>query len=91
VCVLVAQGIPCLGPVVHGGCGALCPANGRGCYGCFGPSSAGNFTSVVSMLTPLERFPGEAALLLHNFSCYAPAFRKAAEEAAQASRAKEAK
>ena len=37
VCVVVAQGIPCLGPVVHGGCGALCPANGRGCYGCFGP------------------------------------------------------
>ncbi len=80
-CVVVAQGIPCLGPVVHGGCGALCPANGRGCYGCFGPTSAGNFTSIVSMLKPLERYPGEASLLLHNFSCYAPAFRKAAEEA----------
>jgi coenzyme F420-reducing hydrogenase gamma subunit len=91
VCVVVAQGIPCVGPVVHGGCGALCPANGRGCYGCFGPSSAGNFHSAVRMLTPLERFPGEAALLLRNFAGYAPAFRKAADEAHQASLEKEAR
>lgn len=90
-CVLVAQGIPCLGPVVHGGCGALCPANGRGCYGCFGPSSAGNFSSIVSVLQPLERFPGEAALLLHNFSCYAPSFRKAAEDSLKVSATKETK
>ena len=37
VCVMVAQGTPCLGPVTHAGCGALCPAYNRGCYGCFGP------------------------------------------------------
>jgi len=91
ICVLVAQGIPCLGPVVHGGCGALCPANGRGCYGCFGPSSAGNFNSIVSVLQPLERFPGEAALLLRNFSGYAPAFRKAADDSLKASAGKEPK
>ena len=91
VCVVVAQGIPCVGPVVHGGCGALCPANGRGCYGCFGPSSAGNFNSVVKMLTPLERFPGEAALLLRNFAGYHPAFRKAADDALKADAEKEAK
>jgi coenzyme F420-reducing hydrogenase gamma subunit len=91
VCVVVAQGTPCLGPVVHGGCGALCPASGRGCYGCFGPSSQGNFNSLVKMLTPLEHFPGEAALLLRNFAGYAPAFHKAADEALKASAEKEAK
>jgi len=37
VCVMVAQGIPCLGPVTRGGCGAICPSMGRDCYGCFGP------------------------------------------------------
>lgn len=37
VCVTVARGIPCLGPVTHAGCGALCPTFGRGCFGCFGP------------------------------------------------------
>jgi len=37
VCVMVAKGIPCLGPVTRTGCGAICPRMGRDCYGCFGP------------------------------------------------------
>jgi len=37
VCVMVAKGIPCLGPVTRTGCGAICPSMGRDCYGCFGP------------------------------------------------------
>lgn len=37
VCVLVAKGMACLGPVTRMGCGAICPAMGRECYGCFGP------------------------------------------------------
>ncbi len=37
VCVAVANGTPCLGPVTQAGCGALCPSFARGCYGCFGP------------------------------------------------------
>ncbi len=42
VCVAVARGIPCLGPVTRTGCGAICPAYGRGCYGCFGPRESAN-------------------------------------------------
>jgi coenzyme F420-reducing hydrogenase gamma subunit len=38
VCVTVAGDVPCLGPVTHTGCGALCPRYGRGCFGCYGPS-----------------------------------------------------
>jgi coenzyme F420-reducing hydrogenase gamma subunit len=38
VCVMVAKGLPCLGPVTRTGCGALCPRMGRDCYGCFGPT-----------------------------------------------------
>src|ERR1043165_2776062 len=38
--VVVAQGMPCQGPVAHDGCGALCRSYARGCYGCFGPSDA---------------------------------------------------
>jgi coenzyme F420-reducing hydrogenase gamma subunit len=38
VCVLVAKGVPCLGPVTRSGCGAICPSMGRDCYGCFGPT-----------------------------------------------------
>ncbi len=91
VCVAVAQGIPCLGPVVHGGCGALCPANGRGCYGCFGPSSAGNFTSLVAAMVPHDRYPNETANLLRSFSSHAPAFRTAADTATKLSASKEIK
>lgn len=43
VCVLVAQGTPCLGPFTQAGCGALCPSVGRGCYGCFGPAPGWTF------------------------------------------------
>ena len=42
VCVMVAHGTPCLGPVTQAGCGALCPAYHRGCYGCFGPQETLN-------------------------------------------------
>lgn len=45
-CVMV-QGKPCLGPVTHAGCGAICPAFGRGCYGCFGPMETPNTASLM--------------------------------------------
>jgi sulfhydrogenase subunit delta len=50
VCVMVAHGTPCLGPVTHAGCGALCPAYGRGCYGCFGPMESPNPRSLTGWL-----------------------------------------
>jgi len=43
VCVMVAHGTPCKGPVTQAGCGALCPSVGRGCYGCFGPAPGWTF------------------------------------------------
>jgi sulfhydrogenase subunit delta len=48
-CVLV-RGIPCLGPVTHAGCGAICPAYNRGCYGCFGPMETPNTVSLSRKL-----------------------------------------
>ncbi|MGB3335405.1 MAG: oxidoreductase [Mycobacterium sp.] len=49
-CVIVADGIPCLGPVTHAGCGALCPRHHRGCYGCFGPSAAPQTATLIPLL-----------------------------------------
>jgi sulfhydrogenase subunit delta len=46
VCVMVAHGTPCLGPVTHAGCGAICPAYNRGCYGCYGPQETPNTPSL---------------------------------------------
>jgi coenzyme F420-reducing hydrogenase gamma subunit len=51
VCVMVAHGTPCLGPLTHAGCGALCPSYDRGCYGCFGPAEAANPDSLGAWLT----------------------------------------
>jgi coenzyme F420-reducing hydrogenase gamma subunit len=51
VCVMVAHGTPCLGPVTHAGCGALCPGYHRGCYGCFGPMEAPNADALGVWLT----------------------------------------
>ena len=50
VCVMVAHGTPCLGPVTHAGCGALCPSYNRGCYGCFGPMETPNTVSLTRQL-----------------------------------------
>jgi sulfhydrogenase subunit delta len=49
-CVVVAEGIPCLGPVTHAGCGALCPSFHRGCYGCFGPAATPNTAALIPVL-----------------------------------------
>jgi coenzyme F420-reducing hydrogenase gamma subunit len=49
VCVVVTRGEPCLGPVTRTGCGALCPAFNRGCYGCFGPADDQNMDSFVRL------------------------------------------
>ena len=53
VCVTVARGTPCLGPVTHAGCGALCPSYNRGCYGCFGPMETPNTISMTRQLKVL--------------------------------------
>jgi len=55
VCVMVAHGTACLGPVTHAGCGALCPSYHRGCFGCFGPMEAPNPQSLGPHLGLSER------------------------------------
>jgi coenzyme F420-reducing hydrogenase gamma subunit len=71
VCVMVARGTPCLGPVTHTGCGALCPAYDRGCYGCFGPMETPNTRS----LTPWLKALGVDERVYRTFNADAPAFR----------------
>ena len=78
-CVTVAYGMPCLGPIVRSGCGVLCPSNGRGCYGCFGPLDTAEIEAFIPVLQAHERYPGEAVKLLRTISGFAPAFVDAAE------------
>jgi sulfhydrogenase subunit delta len=78
VCVLVARGEPCLGPVTRTGCGALCPAYGRGCYGCFGPSQPPNGPSLAERFAELGLSPAEAAARFRFITGWAGEFREVA-------------
>jgi len=79
LCVMVAHGTPCLGPVTHAGCGALCPAHDRGCYGCFGPMESPNTESLAGWLRGLGAETPDLVRLYRNFNAGAPAFRAASE------------
>lgn len=74
VCVTVAHGTPCLGPVTHAGCGALCPTYGRGCYGCFGPSYSTNFDAFVPLLHRDGMDTLDVVRVLRTFNTAAPRF-----------------
>jgi sulfhydrogenase subunit delta len=52
-CVMVSQGLPCLGPVTRTGCGALCPGVGRACYGCYGPAENNNSEALARQFASL--------------------------------------
>ncbi len=47
LCIMAAHGTPCLGPVTRAGCGAICPALRRGCFGCFGPKESPNTAALA--------------------------------------------
>jgi coenzyme F420-reducing hydrogenase gamma subunit len=79
ICVMVARGIPCLGPVTHTGCGALCPAYGRGCYGCFGPMESPNTASLSGWLSNHGLSRDERVRLFRTFNADAQEFRQASE------------
>lgn len=79
VCVTVARGTPCLGPVTHAGCGALCPAYDRGCYGCFGPMETPNTAALDARLRELGAEDGDLVRVYRTFNAGAPPFREAGE------------
>lgn len=85
VCITVARGIPCLGPITQSGCGAICPAYDRGCYGCFGPATQANPASLTGHLVRTGTPPEQLVQLLRNFNGYAPEFRAESERLATAS------
>ncbi len=80
VCVVVAKGEPCLGPVTRTGCGALCPGWGRGCYGCFGPAQSSNNTDALGRhFVELGLTPKQTADQFALITNWAPPFNDAAE------------
>ncbi len=79
VCVMVAHGTPCLGPLTQAGCGALCPAYGRGCYGCFGPAETVNAASLNGQLQALGLRGDDLKRAYRTFNAHAADFRRAGD------------
>jgi coenzyme F420-reducing hydrogenase gamma subunit len=78
VCVMVT-GTPCLGPVTHAGCGALCPTYHRGCYGCFGPMESPNTASLAGAFRAAGQSRIDLVRAFRTFNANAPAFRLESE------------
>jgi coenzyme F420-reducing hydrogenase gamma subunit len=79
VCVMVAHSTPCLGPVTHAGCGAICPSYNRGCYGCFGPMETPNTSSLSDRWNQLGVNRPEIRRTFRGFNAWAEPFRQASE------------
>ncbi len=83
VCVAVARGVPCLGPVTQAGCGGLCPGYDRGCFGCYGPMENPNTASLAAQFRVLGQDDEQITRAFRGFNAWAWQFRKASEEAAR--------
>lgn len=77
---MVAHGTPCLGPVTQAGCGAICPAYNRGCYGCFGPMETPNTAALTAWWrSQLGVSPANVVRALRSFNAFSEPFRKESE------------
>jgi len=69
VCTMVTKQEPCMGPVTHTGCGALCPSFGRDCYACYGPSENPNGAALAQRFAGFGLLPEQVArrfLFVHS-------------------------
>lgn len=74
-CIMVSKGIPCMGPITQAGCGAICPAYDRGCYGCFGPMETPNVDSLAAWWVDLGADTPDLVAALRTYNANAPEFR----------------
>ncbi len=80
VCVMVADAIPCLGPVTQAGCGAICPAYRRGCFGCYGPMETPNPPALSQWLDQhLAMADDDLVRIWRTYNAFAEPFRKESE------------
>jgi sulfhydrogenase subunit delta len=79
VCMMVAKGTPCLGPVTQAGCGNICPSSDRGCFGCFGPMESPNPASLTKQMGLLGMDKHSIRDFYRLYNVGAEAFRKAGD------------
>lgn len=79
VCVMVAHGTPCLGPVTQAGCGSICPSYNRGCYGCFGPKETPNTAALSGQWKAMGVSERDLVRAYRGFNAFSEPFRKESE------------
>jgi coenzyme F420-reducing hydrogenase gamma subunit len=79
VCVMVAHGTPCMGPVTHAGCGAICPSYDRGCYGCYGPMESPDTDSLSEWWKRLGVSDEQLVRAFRGFNAWSEPFRAESE------------
>lgn len=79
-CVVVTEGLPCMGPVTSTGCGVLCPRHGRDCYGCSGPAESPNVPSLAARLRALGLSKPEVARRFLSINSGATEFAAVAQQ-----------
>jgi coenzyme F420-reducing hydrogenase gamma subunit len=77
VCVAVARGIACLGPVTQAGCGAICPSYCRECFGCYGPKEQATSSGLAEYYAATGVSRPQLVRLLRNFNGGAADFASA--------------
>ena len=79
VCIMVARGTPCMGPVTQAGCGAICPAYNRGCYGCYGPMETPNTSSLANWMGKLGVAEEEIKRMFQTYNAADAEFKQESE------------
>jgi sulfhydrogenase subunit delta len=77
-CLLLTEHVPCMGPVTNGGCGAMCPSNGRACYGCWGPMAHANSPALAQKFEDMGLPPDEIVRRFSMFGYPTAEFHKVA-------------
>jgi len=75
-CLFVTKSIPCMGPIVAAGCGALCPSLGRPCEGCRGPSNDVNAKSFAEAMMERGYSEDDVIRKFRKFAGNTPEFQK---------------
>ncbi len=65
---LLQQGLPCMGPITHGGCEAVCTGDGTPCVGCRGPIPDLNLDAQVELFKKMGMTKKDILSLFRTFS-----------------------
>jgi len=58
----------CLGPLIRGGCRAVCPTKGLECYGCRGLTDDANFEEFFKLMKEKGKDPGMVKKHMETFA-----------------------